>query len=255
MSNLYVFVAVGLAACGAQTSEDQALERIEFALDGPIARAAAARYGVSRIALERVNIFLTDEDAERPLRLADDDLRLTHNSVENSIGLGYADSLAAVDPRAMRHLHDLYSFTEGEGEERGISLEPQAIEFGVNADVSADLTQIISDIIDAVAGTAEGIGQAAQRIHDTMLCAIELGKRVLPGTLQVLEAEDSGVYACRVACVQSSSAATMAWCFDDPHYFVDGGPDAVAGRMARHLLEECTPINLDDLERAGGCLF
>lgn len=253
MSKLYVFVAVGLAACGAPTPEDQALERVEIALDGPIARAIIGRTGDVNVAIHRANQYRTDENAERPLRLSDDDVRYAHHAVEQCIRLGYCSSLAAADRRAMSHLDRLYTFTEAKGEERGISLEPQAIEFGVN--VSADLAQIISDIIGAIAGTAEGIGQAAQRIQDTMLCAIELGERVLPGTLQVLEAEDLGVYACRVACVQSSSAATMAWCFDDPHYFVDGGPDVVAGRMARHLLEECAPINLDDLERAGGCLF
>ena len=254
MRKFCVFVAFGLAACGAPTPEEQSLERVESALDGPIARPIVARYSEVELAIFVLGLYLTERDAERPLRPTDDEVRYAHNAVKQAIAFGYANSLAAADSVAMQHLRDLYIFTEAEGEERGISLEPQAIMFGANVNVSADLTQTISDIIDAIAGTAAGIGQAAQRIQDTMLCAIELGKRVLPGTLQVLEAEDPGVYACRVACVQSSSAATMAWCFADPHYFVDGGPDAVAGRMARHLLEECTPINLDDIERAG-CLF
>lgn len=274
MSFIRQFWAVAVAfalGCGGQKLED-----------GPIYQATQQRYVFTASAIASVGMYLQYRETESLTAPAVRDLQYSRNSVVNAKRLGYFPYLP---PESKEHLNAIQFFAEemltsmgeeltpppldlSEEEERQVSAMVQKLAEGepegssgeeggedsLIDEVGQGVESTLSDIMDGVAGAVDALGQAAHNLHGAMLCMSELGMRAFPGTLQVLEGE-AEVYACRTQCVQSSSVATAGWCFYDNGQFLSGGYREVAGRMRDHLTELCSPIDADDIKRAGGCVF
>lgn len=267
----------GVVACGAPAPEEQ----IEAAQNGPIARALKTRFEETSVSAEGVSRLFTYEGEQRVPEPTVRQLQLARCAVLSCIESSHCLALTSFAPSGMDILEEVLIYSENRLTELGEPLECPLISMptdgtvvaapmvarryggeggdegggGLNLNLDVDLAGLLSEIIDGIAGVASGLGQAVENVQSSMVCAIELGRRVLPGVLQVVDSDDTTVYDCRARCIRSSSAATIAWCFDEPHWFTGGGPRQVATAIGAHLLEMCNPIDALDVERSGGCLY